>query len=244
MNLGPGRIHSFETCGTVDGPGIRVVVFLQGCALRCLYCHNPDTHSLNEGKIMTADEVLIEICKYKSFMRYSKGGVTFTGGEPLLQPDFLKELLLKCREAGIHTAIDTSGFPEGPKVYDCLRATDLVLLDIKATEGDLYFKMTRGDLQFTLKKLEFLEEYNIPTWIRYVLVPEYNASDKHIHQLGKLLKNKKCVQKVQILPLHHFGEYKWESMGLPYALKGVAVPTKAEVDRVQSILKSYDLVLG
>jgi pyruvate formate lyase activating enzyme len=244
MNEVKGHIHSFETCGTVDGPGIRVVVFFQGCALRCLYCHNPDTHSLNQGMVMTADQVMEEIIKYKSFMKYSKGGVTFTGGEPLLQPEFLAQLLTKCRDAGIHTAIDTSGFPEGAKVYDCLNLADMVLLDIKATESDLYFKLTHGDLQFTLKKLAYLEEHKIATWIRYVLVPGWNASDIYIHQLGNLLKDKKCVQRVQVLPLHHLGEYKWESLGVPYALKDSAVPTQAEVDRVHEILKEYHLTLG
>jgi pyruvate formate lyase activating enzyme len=193
---------------------------------------------------MSVDQVMEELVKYKSFMKYSKGGVTFTGGEPLLQPDFLKQLLLKCKDEGIHTAIDTSGFPEGPKVYDCLNLADMVLLDIKATEPDLYFKLTHGDLQFTLKKLAFLEEHNIATWIRYVLVPNWNAADKYIHQLGSLLANKKCVQKVQVLPLHHIGEFKWESLGIPYALKGSPVPTKAEVENVHTILKSYGLVLG
>lgn len=244
MNQNVGRIHSFETCGTVDGPGIRVVVFFQGCALRCLYCHNPDTHSLHDGQEITTDQVMAEILKYKSFMRFSKGGVTFTGGEPLLQPDFLKSLLLKCRETGIHTAIDTSGFPEGPVVYECLQLADMVLLDIKATEPELYHQLTHGDLSFTLKKLQFLEEQQIPTWIRYVMVPNWNAEDKYIHQLGELLKNKKCVQKVQLLPLHHIGEYKWESLKIPYALKDNPVPSRAEVDHVQSILTSYGLVMG
>jgi pyruvate formate lyase activating enzyme len=196
---------------------------------------------MSEGVLMSSEQVMFELRKYKSFMKYSKGGVTFTGGEPLLQPDFLKELLLKCKEEGIHTAIDTSGFPEGPKDYECLSLADLVLLDIKATEGPIYFKLTHGDLQFTLKKLEFLENKKILTWIRYVLVPQWNLADHYIHQLGNLLKDKQCIQKVQVLPLHHIGEFKWESLGIPYALKGLPVPSKEELENVHNILSSYGL---
>lgn len=237
------RIHSVETCGTVDGPGIRFVVFFQGCALRCMYCHNPDTHSLKDGVGRTTEDIFSEIIKYKSYMHYSHGGVTFTGGEPLLQPLAVKDLIHKCKSEGIHTAIDTSGFPDGPEVYECLNLADLILLDIKATDSTIYHKMTQGDLQKSLDKLEYLEKINKKTWIRYVLVPGWTDQESQLHSLGKLLQNKKCIEKVQVLPLHHMGEYKWEQLGKSYPLKNSPIPTKTEIENSHNILKQYGLVV-
>ncbi len=235
------RIHSIETCGTVDGPGVRFVVFFQGCALRCLYCHNPDTHSLKDGTLMSTDELFQEIVKYKSYMHYSHGGVTFTGGEPLLQPKPLYDLIIKCKSEGLHTAIDTSGFPHGEEVNKCLNAADLILLDIKSTNPDKYHRLTQGVLAPTIEKLNFLEHINKKTWIRYVLVPEWTDSEKDIRDLGELLRGKHCVEKVQVLPLHHMGEYKWEQMKLEYQLKGLPIPTQEQILKTQNILKEYEL---
>jgi len=236
------HIHSYESCGTVDGPGVRFVVFFQGCSLRCRYCHNPDTHNMRDGTDVSTDVLFDEILRYKSYMHYSHGGVTFTGGEPLLQAKAVKDLLLRCRESGIHTAIDTSGFPEGPDVLECLRLADLILLDIKSSDPATYYQLTQSEphaLQRTLNKLSLLEELNKKTWIRYVLVPGWTDQEAHVHGLGQLLQGKQCVEKVQVLPLHHMGAYKWEQIGKTYPLKGSPIPSTEAVEKVLHILRSY-----
>jgi len=216
---------------------------------------------LKEGIEKTTDELFQEILKYKSYIHYSHGGVTFTGGEPLLQAHAVKDLILKCRAAGIHTAIDTSGFPEGPEVYECLTLADLILLDIKSADATIYHQLTQGELNRTLEKLEFLEknyrqknseaktgvsaetsEWRTKVWIRYVLVPKWTDKTEHIVALAKLLQGHQCVEKIQVLPLHHMGEYKWEQLGRVYPLKGTPVPTKEEVEKVHQIFKEYHLI--
>lgn len=230
-----GKIHSIETCGTVDGPGIRVAVFLQGCPLRCQYCHNPDTWRLDEGKSYTVEEVVKEIIKYKSYMRFSGGGVTLTGGEPLMQPEFVKAVFEACREQGIHTALDTSGALFCDKSKEVLKETDLVLLDIKSFSPEKYQKVTGGKLAPTLKLLEYTKEKKIPVWVRYVLVPGLTDDLENIKAMANYLKNYSNVEKVEILPFHKMGEYKWKKRAESYALKEVKEPEEALVKKVKDL---------
>ncbi|MEM9809311.1 MAG: pyruvate formate-lyase-activating protein, partial [Cyanobacteria bacterium P01_D01_bin.56] len=166
-----GRIHSVETCGTVDGPGIRFVVFTQGCPLRCLYCHNPDCRTVEGGHTVTIDELLADIVRYRTYLDMSGGGVTVTGGEPLMQPEFVAELLRCCQAEGLHTALDTSGFSDLRAAQQVLPHTDLVLLDIKSFEPNLYHRVTHVSQEPTLRLANYLKEIAKPTWIRFVLVP-------------------------------------------------------------------------
>lgn len=218
MNL-IGRIHSLESFGTVDGPGIRFVVFLQGCPLRCLYCHNPDTWDVTKDTKyqMTPEELLTEVVRYKNFI--AKGGVTVTGGEPLLQPDFLKTFFRLCRSEGIHTALDTSGYICSPKALEVLEYTDLVLLDIKTLNPKLHPVLTGVGQENTLRFLDELEARGISTWIRHVLVPGLTDEDVWLTALAQYISRYKVAQKVELLPYHSMGAYKYEQLGLDYKLK-------------------------
>src|SRR5690554_5027135 len=167
-----GKIHSLESFGTVDGPGIRFVVFMQGCPLRCLYCHNPDTWDTSQGKEYSVADLMREIRKYKTYMKSSGGGVTFTGGEPLLQAEFLSQVAKACKDENIHVAVDTSGFILNDYVKELFKYTDLVLLDIKSYDKDVYHSLTGARLEPTLKTLDYLKEQDIKVWVRYVVVPE------------------------------------------------------------------------
>lgn len=238
-----GRIHSIETCGTVDGPGIRYVIFTQGCPLRCQYCHNPDTWNKDGGQVYTIDELMEDILKYKSYMKFSKGGVTISGGEPLLQPEFVKELFMRCKEEGIHTALDTSGFIPLQKAKDVLEYTDLVMLDIKNMIPERYKEITNVPLAPTLEFARYLEEKGIPMWIRYVLVPGLSDNEESLHSLGQFLKDFKHLERLQLLPFHKMGEYKWEELGHEYKLADTDEPTEQQYNHASDILKQYDLPL-
>jgi len=229
-------VHSIETCGTVDGPGLRYVVFFQGCNLRCQYCHNPDTWKVKTGKLMTAAEIIDDVLKYKSYMRFSGGGFTACGGEPLLQAEFISELFKKLREHGIHTALDTSGSVAPSTAEKLLEYTDLVLLDIKSLDAKKYKELTGGDISSSLKFAEYLSEKQIPAWIRYVVIPELTDSEAEIEELSRYLKNLLNVKKVELLPFHKLGEHKWEDMNLPYALKNTPIPTAEKMERLRSII--------
>ncbi len=232
-----GKIHSLESFGTVDGPGIRFVVFLQGCPLRCLYCHNPDTWDTKGGSkyLFTPDELLAEVLRYKSFI--AKGGVTVTGGEPLLQAEFVKEFFLLCKEEGIHTALDTSGAIITERALNALDNTDLVLLDVKSIDAVQHKELTGVKMNNTLKCLEYLEENNIPTWVRHVIVPGWTDNDTLLKKLADFLSPYQCVEKVELLPYHDMGTRKYEQMGLEYSLKGVA-PLSDE--RLQNAMKIFE----
>ncbi len=232
-----GRIHSFESCGTVDGPGIRFVVFMQGCPLRCKYCHNADTWATHGGKMYTPQELMNEIVKYKSYMKFSGGGVTFTGGEPLLQPDFLKEVFALCKKQGISIALDTSGFLYSERTKDVIDMADLVLLDIKNFDADVYKNVTSVSLEPTLKMLEHLREKNIEVWVRYVLVPGLTDNLDAIEKMALHLKEFPNLSRIELLPFHKMGEFKWEELGLPYELKDTEAPEQELVDKVREILK-------
>ncbi|MDA3847038.1 MAG: pyruvate formate-lyase-activating protein [Vallitaleaceae bacterium] len=234
-----GRVHSIETCGTVDGPGIRFVLFMQGCPLRCKYCHNPDTWKVGSGDEMTVDAVFEEIVKYKSYMKFSGGGFTATGGEPLLQAAFLIELFKMCREAGIHTAIDTSGFILNDHVKALLEYTDLVILDIKNFDKEQYTYITGVSLEPTLEFMSYLRKINMPTWIRYVLVPTLSDDLSSIEDLGRYVQPFTNIEKIEILPFHKMGEYKWEALDYRYELADISEPGRALMDQVLDILQKY-----
>jgi pyruvate formate lyase activating enzyme len=240
-----GRIHSIETCGTVDGPGVRVVVFLQGCALRCLYCHNPDTQNPGGGRELAAEELLEEIWKYRSFFQSSGGGVTFSGGEPLLQPAFVAELTEACRELGIHTALDTSGFAslESESVKRAVDASSLVLLDIKSFSPERFQEVTGQPLERTLAMARYLAERNHPVWIRYVLVPGLTDDPTHIEALARFLQPMKNVEKVQIMPFHKMGEYKWRELCMEYKLTDTPAATERDVNEAAEIFRRHGLVV-
>lgn len=231
-----GRIHSFESCGTVDGPGIRFVVFMQGCPLRCKYCHNADTWATYGGTMYTPEELMTEIIKYKSYMRFSGGGVTFTGGEPLLQSDFLKEIFALCKKQGISIALDTSGFLYSEKTKEVIDMADLVLLDIKNFDPDIYKTVTSVSLEPTLKCLEHLREKNIECWVRYVLVPGLTDNLDAIEKMALYLKEFPNVSRIELLPFHKMGEFKWEELGRTYELKETEPPSKELVNQVKEIL--------
>lgn len=233
-----GRIHSFETLGTVDGPGIRFVVFMQGCALRCQYCHNPDTWKINEGEEYTVNEIMFEIRKYKAYMESSGGGVTITGGDPLVQAEFLVELAKKCKEEGISVAIDTSGFILNDIVKKLYKYTDLVLLDIKSFDEYTYRLISGGRLSPTLETLDYLKEKNIEVWIRYVVVPGLTDDLESIKALSNHLDNFPNVSKIEPLAFHKMGEYKWEELGEKYVLKNTKEPEKDLMEEVKKIFET------
>ncbi len=236
-----GKLHSFESCGTVDGPGIRFIVFTQGCPLRCKYCHNPDTWKLKDAKYeRTTEFVMNEIKKYKNFF-LNGGGVTITGGEPLMQPDFVEELLKECRKEEIHTAIDTSGYVFNERIKEILELVDMILLDIKCMDEKEYKELTGVELEPTLKFAKYLEKIGKPVWLRHVLVPGITDRDEYLIKLADFIKDMKNVEKVEILPFHKMGEYKWKELGLKYQLYKVESPTKERVENAKKIFKDRGL---
>lgn len=233
-----GRIHSVESCGTVDGPGVRFVVFMQGCPLRCQFCHNPDTWDTSKGKEYYPSDLMKEIVKYKSYMKFSGGGVTFTGGEPLLQSSFLLEMVKLCKAEGISVAIDTSGFIYNEKIREILEYTDIVLLDIKNYDPTVYETVTGVSLAPTLDFLEYLREKNIKTWIRYVLVPNLTDNLESVSELSDYLKDFPNVLKIELLAFHKMGEYKWKEMGIKYRLADTKEPTKELLKKAKDIFEA------
>lgn len=238
-----GNIHSVETCGTVDGPGIRFVAFLQGCAGRCQYCHNPDTWDRHCGKEKTVESLMAEVVKYRSFMKCSGGGITLSGGEPLMQPDFVRGIFKACRDEGIHTALDTSGFANWTVNKDIFDYTDLVLLDVKCIDPLIHHKLTGLGNDWVLKLVEYLAEINKPVWIRHVLVPGINDDPELIEEMATYLAQFKNIEKVEILPLHKLGEYKWEELGIDFPLKDNPIPTAKEIETVINIFKAKGLTI-
>ena len=237
-----GKIHSFESFGTVDGPGLRYVVFMQGCPLRCKYCHNPDTWEIGRSKIeKTPEELLDHISRYKSFFA-KKGGVTVSGGEPLVQASFIADFFKLCKEVGFHTALDTSGYIFNDEARRALDYADLVLLDIKSIEPEMFKTLTSIPIDNTLKMAEYLSEKGTPVWIRHVLVPGYTDNDKDLHKLAEYVSKLKNVERVEVLPYHKIGIYKWETLGIDYPLAGVETPVKERVDNARNIFREYNIV--
>ncbi|MEC1262589.1 pyruvate formate-lyase-activating protein [Bacillus swezeyi] len=237
-----GNIHSIETFGTVDGPGIRYVIFTQGCLLRCQFCHNADTWEIGAGKQMSVSEIVHDVQSYLPFIQSSGGGITVSGGEPLLQLPFVIELFKACKKLGIHTALDSSGgcysrarsFQK--QITELIKYTDLVLLDIKHINRQKHIKLTGVPNDHILDFAGFLNEQQVPVWIRHVLVPGISDIDADLITLGEFIGTLANVQKVEVLPYHKLGVYKWEALGIEYPLKGVEPPSAERVEHAYRLL--------
>lgn len=236
-----GRIHSTESCGTVDGPGIRFVVFMQGCLMRCKYCHNRDTWDTRTGKWVTPQEIFDDAVRYRHFMESSGGGVTASGGEAILQAPFVAELFRLCQEAGIHTCLDTNGFmrQHTADIDKLLDVTGLVMLDIKHMDDDKHHDLTKVSNKHVLEFAELLTQRQQKTWIRHVVVGGYTDNPESAHLLGQYLQGRENIEKVELLPYHELGKYKWAAMGNAYELEGVHPPSQAILQEIQSILAGY-----
>lgn len=233
-----GKIHSIETFGTVDGPGIRFVLFMQGCCMRCLYCHNPDTWKMNAGKEMESSEILEMVLKYRSYYR-GGGGLTISGGEALLQLDFVIELFTLCKQEGIHTCLDTSGavFNERDQRYGKLiQVCDLVLLDMKQMDEKKHIQLCAMTNQNVFAFATYLEKHHIPVWIRHVLVPTLSDDQEHLYRLREWIDTLTNVEKVEVLPYHTMGIVKYDSLGLTYPLADIPACNKETLDRANAIL--------
>ena len=235
------RVHSVESFGSVDGPGIRFVIFLKGCAMRCQYCHNPDTWDRAGGNLRSVDDVLSQALRYRSYWG-EKGGITVSGGEALLQIQPLTELFHKAKDLGINTCLDTSAQPFSRKdgrfsAFEALmKYTDLVLLDIKHIDNDAHKRLTGWENENILDCARYLSDIHKPVWIRHVLVPGINDDDESLHRLRSFIDTLSNVERVEVLPYHDLGVYKWEQLGIPYKLTDVKPPTKESVLHARKIL--------
>ncbi len=231
------RIHSFESFGAVDGPGIRFIVFMQGCSLKCKYCQNRDTWNLNGGMEYTADELVSKVSRYKNYFSVSGGGVTVSGGEPLLQMPFLIEFFTKLKALGIHTAIDTSGsFSITDDMKKLIDLTDLFLLDIKCINDEICKDLTGISNQRELEFARYLSKNGKDMWIRQVLVPGITDKEEDLKQLRAFISELQTVKKVEVLPYHDLGKFKWIELGCKYELEGVPSATTQDVNRAKQIL--------
>ena len=233
-----GKIHSFESFGTVDGPGIRFVVFMQGCALKCKYCHNRDTWDSSSGTEYDVDYVFNQIMRSKTYFENSHGGVTISGGEPLLQAEFIIELFKKLKKKNIHTAIDTSGCLKiNDSIKELLSYTDLVLLDIKHINNEKCIDLTGVSNKNTLDFAKYLSQNNIPVWIRHVLVPGITDNDKDLYELKAFINSLSNIEKVELLPYHDMGKYKWDEYNQEYPLKDTPIPSQEQILKAKLILE-------
>ena len=231
-----GYIHSIQTFGTVDGPGIRFVVFFQGCPMRCQYCHNPDTWDMGDGKEKSVDEILEMFERNQTF--YKTGGITATGGEPLQQMEFLIELFTKAKELGSHTCLDTSGFSfqDNERMKRLMAVTDLVMLDIKHMDEDAHIDLTGCSNHNVFAFAKYLDEIKKPVWIRHVVVPGITYEESQLIQFGEFLKTLSNVEKLEVLPYHTLGENKYEKLDMEYPLKGVPQLSKDEAVKAENII--------
>lgn len=236
-----GTIHSTENFGTVDGPGVRFIVFTQGCRMRCQFCHNPDTWKIGGGKERSTDDILAEALRYKTYWG-KDGGITVSGGEPLLQMEFLIDLFKKAKAAGVHTTLDSCGKPftrEEPffsQFEELMKYTDLILFDIKHIDDEQHKVLTSLGNSNILEMAKYLSEINQPVWIRHVLVPQRTDYDEYLIRLSDFIKTLNNVKKVEVLPYHTMGLYKYQEMGIPYPLEGIETPS---TERVNNAKKSY-----
>jgi len=236
-----GYIHSFQVGSAVDGPGIRAVVFLAGCPLRCQYCHNPDSWDRHHGQVMGSSDLMKLLKRYEKPLKLGGGGVTLTGGEPLMQHRFVRSILRQCKELGLHTALDTSGFL-GSKLSDHdLLDIDLVLLDIKAGDLETGLKVTGQAFQPTLDFAQRLSNLNRPTWVRFVLVPGLTDAPEHVARVADIAASITSLERVEVLPFHQMGRDKWERLGLEYSLDGVEPPDAELLARVREQFRSRGL---
>ena len=237
-----GIIHSLESFGAADGPGVRFVVFLKGCDMLCKYCHNPDSWASAGGEEWTAEDLFNKVKKYKPYWG-KDGGITVSGGEPLLQIDFLIEFFKLAKKEGIHTTIDTSGNPftrEEPffsKFNELMKYTDLLLLDIKEINPERHFELTRQKNENILELAKYLSDIEKPVWIRHVLVPENSDFDEDLDALGEFIAGLKNVQRVDVLPYHTLGVFKWENLGIKYALEGISSPDDDRIENANRRLR-------
>lgn len=232
-----GRIHSVESFGTVDGPGIRFIAFMQGCLMRCQYCHNRDTWDLDGGKEVQVDELMSQIISYRPFLDASNGGVTASGGEAILQAEFVAELFKACKNEGVHTCLDTNGFVRKytPVIDELLDHTDLVLLDIKHMDDEKHIELTKVSNHRTLQFAEYLAKRNQATWIRYVVVGGFTDDEASALQLAEFIKPMKNIEKVELLPYHELGKHKWEAMGENYQLDGASPPSRETMEKIKAV---------
>ena len=233
-----GHIHSTESFGAADGPGVRFIVFMQGCHMRCRYCHNPDTWKMDGGDEVTADEILKRALRFKPYWG-KDGGITISGGEPLLQIDFVIELFKKAKELGINTCIDTAGNPftkEEPffsKFEELMKYTDLLLLDLKEINPTRHKDLTGFDNSNIIEMAKYLSEINKPVWIRHVLVPEHSDFVEDLDALGDFIDTLSNVDRVEILPYHTLGKFKWENLGIPYTLESISPPSAERIENAK-----------
>ena len=230
-----GKIHSFQSLGTLDGPGVRFVVFTQGCNLRCGCCHNPDTWDMNNAKEIDVDEIIKKVIRYKEYFG-TQGGITVSGGEPLLQPNFVRELFIKAHEENINTCLDTSGSILNDDVKELLEHTDYVLLDLKYTSNELYNKYVGCSLNNVLDFLKYLNEINKHTIIRQVIIPSLNDSKEDILKLKEITKEYKCIKKIELLPFKKICEVKYKNMNLDFKFKDFDTPSKEKMDELNNLL--------
>ncbi len=230
-----GQVHSIQSLGTVDGPGVRFVLFLQGCNLRCGCCHNPDTWSTEGGTAYTPKEIVKKVKNYRAYFG-KEGGITVSGGEPLLQADFVREVFRLCHEEGINTCLDTSGSVLNDSVKDLLEETDRVLLDIKYTDEESYRNYVGCSLQSALNFLDYLQEKNIPTTLRQVIIPTLNDNGENVLRLKEIAKNHSVVDKVELLPFRKVCQVKYDSMGIPFRFGNIPEPTGESIQALEHIL--------
>ncbi|AKL94955.1 pyruvate formate-lyase 1-activating enzyme [Clostridium aceticum] len=235
-----GRIHSVETFGTVDGPGIRYVIFFQGCPLRCKFCHNRDTWNLSDGKEMSVDDLVEDIKKYIPFIKASGGGVTISGGEPTMQPEFLLSLLKELKKLHIHTCLDTSGFISSHmNIEEMLKYIDLVLLDLKHIGPDEHKDLTGVDNSRILSFAKSLDHKNIPIWIRHVVIPTITDEEESLRALAEFVLTLKSVKKVDLLPYHSMGKFKWKEYSSSYPLEGIPDASEEDIAKARMIFDKY-----
>lgn len=236
-----GYVHSIESCGTVDGPGIRFVVFMQGCPMRCKYCHNPDSWGVNVGQKMSIDEI---ISRYEGVKEFCKGGITVTGGEPLLQIDFVTELFKVAKQKNIHTAVDTSGVTfnseNHTKIDELMKYTDLVLLDIKHIKDEEHKILTGHSNKNILEFARYLSDIKQPMWVRHVVVPEITYDKSYLFELGKFLKSLKNITALDVLPYHNMAVVKYKNLGMDYPLENIPALTKEQALQARDwIMEGY-----
>ncbi|MBQ7756947.1 MAG: pyruvate formate lyase-activating protein [Oscillospiraceae bacterium] len=231
-----GRINSIQTLGTLDGPGVRFVLFMQGCPLRCAYCHNPDTWDFNQGMEYSAEDIFQKVLRYKAYFG-DTGGITVSGGEPLIQAEFVTELFTLCKENGIHTCLDTSGGMWSPKIKKLLEVTDLCLLDVKMTNAAYYEKYIGWKMEPVMTFLDKLKQMNVATWIRQVIVPDINDNYENIRKLRIIKNNNPNITKIELLPFRKLCVVKYENLGIKFPLTEYSETSKEEIDRLQAYLR-------
>lgn len=236
-----GYIHSIETMGTVDGPGVRYIVFMQGCPLRCLYCHNPDSLKMKRGKFIASGKLLDHIQGTADFLRRAKGGVTLSGGEPFVQPEFMASILRGCKEMKLHTAVDTTGHLGANISDEMLADIDLVLLDLKSFEPQTYRHVTGAEIAPTLAFAQRLEALGKPMWVRFVLVPGLTDDPANLNALADYVATLRMVERVEVMPFHKMGEFKWQALGLDYTLAATEPPTPQALDAARQVFAERGL---